>query len=86
MGLVNTLIFAIQPDTVDYGEWKTGIRGEGSAYSVLSFTRKVGQGVGGAAASFTIGLGATSPARRPRPARRSPRSRWPSASSPPWPS
>lgn len=46
LGLVNTLIFAIQPDTVDYGEWKTGVRGEGSAYSVLSFTRKVGQGVG----------------------------------------
>jgi glucuronide carrier protein len=57
LGLVNTLIFAIQPDTVDYGEWKTGVRGEGAAYSILSFTRKVGQGVGGAAASFTLGLG-----------------------------
>jgi glucuronide carrier protein len=57
LGVVNTLIFAIQPDTVDYGEWKTGVRGEGSSYSVLSFTRKVGQGVGGAAASFTLGLG-----------------------------
>ena len=57
IGLVNTLIFALQPDTVDYGEWKTGVRGEGSTYSVLSFTRKVGQGVGGAAASFTLGLG-----------------------------
>ena len=57
IGLVNTLIFAIQSDTVDYGEWRTGVRGEGSAYSVLSFTRKVGQGIGGAAASFTIGFG-----------------------------
>ncbi len=57
LGLVNTLIFAIQPDTVDYGEWKTGVRGEGSTYSILSFTRKAGQGVGGAAASFTLGLG-----------------------------
>ncbi len=57
IGLVNTLIFAIQPDTVDYGEWKTGVRGEGSTYSILSFTRKAGQGVGGAAASFTLGLG-----------------------------
>ena len=47
IGLVNTLIFAIQPDTVDYGEWKTGVRGEGGSYSVLSFTRKAGQGVGG---------------------------------------
>jgi glucuronide carrier protein len=57
IGVVNTLIFAIQADTVDYGEWKAGVRGEGATYSVLSFTRKVGQGVGGAAASFTIGLG-----------------------------
>jgi Na+/melibiose symporter-like transporter len=47
----------LQPDTVDYGEWKTGVRGEGASYSILSFTRKAGQGVGGAAASFTLGLG-----------------------------
>jgi glucuronide carrier protein len=57
MGVINTLIFAIQPDTVDYGEWKTGVRGEGATYSILSFTRKVGQGIGGAAASFTLGIG-----------------------------
>lgn len=57
VGLVNTLIFAMQPDTVEYGEWRTGVRGEASVYSVLSFTRKAGQGVGGAAASFTLGLG-----------------------------
>jgi glucuronide carrier protein len=57
LGLVNTLIFAMQADTVEYGEWRTGVRGEASVYSVLSFTRKAGQGVGGAAASFTLGLG-----------------------------
>jgi glucuronide carrier protein len=56
-GMVNTLIFALQADTVDYGEWQTGTRAEGSNYSVLSFTRKVGQGVGGAIAAYTIGLG-----------------------------
>jgi glucuronide carrier protein len=47
----------MQADTVEYGEWRTGVRGEASVYSVLSFTRKTGQGVGGAAASFTLGLG-----------------------------
>jgi len=57
LGCINTLIFAFQADTVDYGEWNSGIRAEGSSYAVLSFTRKVGQGVGGAAAAFTIGLG-----------------------------
>jgi glucuronide carrier protein len=57
LGVINTLIFALQPDTVDYGEWMNGVRSEGASYSVLSFTRKAGQGVGGAAAAFTIGLG-----------------------------
>jgi len=57
LGVINTLIFALQPDTVDYGEWKSGVRTEGASYSILSFTRKAGQGVGGAAAAFTIGFG-----------------------------
>jgi len=57
MGAINTLVFALQADTVDYGEWKSGVRAEGSNYAVLSFTRKTGQGVGGAAAAYTIGLG-----------------------------
>jgi glucuronide carrier protein len=57
LGVINTLIFAFQADTVDYGEWKSSVRAEGSSYAVLSFTRKAGQGVGGAAAAYTIGLG-----------------------------
>jgi glucuronide carrier protein len=57
LGLTNTLIFAFQADTVDYGEWRSGVRAEGSSYAVLSFTRKTGQGIGGAAAAYTIGLG-----------------------------
>jgi glucuronide carrier protein len=57
LGVINTLIFALQADTVDYGEWQSGVRAEGSNYAVLSFMRKVGQGLGGAAAAYTIGLG-----------------------------
>jgi glucuronide carrier protein len=57
LGLTNTLIFAFQADTVDYGEWRSGVRAEGSSYALLSFTRKAGQGVGGAVAAYTIGLG-----------------------------
>jgi glucuronide carrier protein len=56
-GVINTLIFVFQADTVDYGEWRSGVRAEGGSYAVLSFTRKAGQGIGGAAAAFTIGLG-----------------------------
>ena len=57
LGAINTLIFALQADTVDYGEYKSGIRAEGASYSALSFTRKAGQGVGGALAAYTIALG-----------------------------
>lgn len=57
LGIINTLIFALQADTVDFGEWKSGVRAEGSSYAVVSFTRKAGQGIGGAAAAFTIGAG-----------------------------
>ena len=57
LGDINALIFALQADTVDYGEWNSGIRAEGGSYSVLSFTRKTGQGIGGAAAAYIIGAG-----------------------------
>jgi glucuronide carrier protein len=51
------LIFALQADTVEYGEWETGARTEGSNYAILSFSRKVGQGIGGAVAAYGIGIG-----------------------------
>jgi glucuronide carrier protein len=57
LGAINALIFALQADTVEYGEWKSGVRAEGASYAILSFTRKAGQGIGGAAAAYTIGLG-----------------------------
>jgi glucuronide carrier protein len=57
LGAINALIFALQADTVEYGEWRSGVRAEGASYAVLSFMRKAGQGIGGAAAAFTIGLG-----------------------------
>lgn len=50
----NSLMFSMQADTVDYGEWKTGIRAEGGSYSILSFIRKVGQGIGGGLAGVIL--------------------------------
>ncbi len=55
-GLVNTLMWSLEADTVDYGEWKTGARTEGTTYAVFSFVRKIGQALGGAAAAYTIAL------------------------------
>lgn len=54
-GGTNALMFSMQADTVDYGEWKTGLRAEGGSYSILSFIRKTGQGVGGWAGAALIG-------------------------------
>jgi glucuronide carrier protein len=54
---VQSLMWALQADTVEYGEWASGVRAEGSNYAALSFTRKVGQGIGGALAAYSIGLG-----------------------------
>jgi glucuronide carrier protein len=33
------------------------VRSEGATYSIFSFTRKVGQAIGAAAASYAIGIG-----------------------------
>lgn len=44
---VNTLMWALEADCVEYGEWKIGQRTEGTTYAVFSFTRKMGQALGG---------------------------------------
>jgi len=54
---INTLMWALEADTVEYGEWKTGVRTEGITYALFSFTRKLGQAIGGAVAAYVIALG-----------------------------
>lgn len=55
--LVNMLVWTLEADTVEYGEWQTGVRSEGIIYAVFSFTRKTGQAVGGALAAFALSWG-----------------------------
>ena len=57
LALVNMLVWALEADTVEYGEWKTGVRAEGITYALFSFTRKTGQAVGGALAAFSLAWG-----------------------------
>lgn len=57
MMFVGMLVWAIEADTVEYGEWKTGVRAEGITYALFSFTRKTGQAFGGAVAAYAIGFG-----------------------------
>ena len=54
---VNTLMWALEADTVEYGERRTGVRTEGITYALFSFTRKLGQALGGAVAGFVIAAG-----------------------------
>ncbi len=49
--------FAILADTVEYGEWKTGLRTEGVVYSAGSFGSKVGIGLGTAMVGWGLGAG-----------------------------
>ena len=42
-------------DTIEYGQWKTGVRVEGSLYSATTFGAKVGGGVGMAIATAIMG-------------------------------
>ncbi|MFA3760613.1 MFS transporter [Yersinia sp. 2544 StPb PI] len=44
---VNSLNWALVSDTVDYGEWKTGIRAEGSVYTGYTFSRKISAALAG---------------------------------------
>lgn len=55
IGGTDSFMFSMQGDTVDYGEWKTGTRAEGGSYSILSFMRKTGQGVGGILGGIVVG-------------------------------
>lgn len=54
MAVLNTMTWALEADTVEYGEYNTGIRTEGATYAAFSFTRKVGQGIGMALASLIL--------------------------------
>lgn len=57
LGPIYSNVFAMTPDIVDYGEWKTGVRSEGLVTCCVSFGMKVGIGVGGAVATWVLSLG-----------------------------
>ena len=42
----NTAIYAIIPDCVEYGEWKTGLRNDGFQYAFISLGNKIGMAIG----------------------------------------
>lgn len=44
---VNSLNWALVSDTVEYGEWRTGVRSEGTVYTGFTFFRKISQALAG---------------------------------------
>jgi Na+/melibiose symporter-like transporter len=54
MALLNVMTRALEADTVEYGEYWTGIRTEGATYAAFSFTRKFGQAVGAGIAGYGL--------------------------------
>ncbi|WP_459478947.1 MFS transporter [Clostridium saccharoperbutylacetonicum] len=49
--------FAMLADTVEYGQWKTGVRAEGLTFSAQSFSEKVGTGLGGVVLGAILSIG-----------------------------
>lgn len=51
----NTAIYAIIPDCVEYGQWKTGLRNDGFQYAFVSLGNKVGMAIGTALLAGMLG-------------------------------
>ena len=56
MGVYTCVSWSLMADAIDYNEWKTGSREEGTVYSLHSFFRKLAQGVGPSLVIVIMGL------------------------------
>ena len=56
MGVYTCVSWALMADAIDYNEWKTGSREEGTVYSLHSFFRKLAQGVGPSMVLLIMGV------------------------------
>ena len=56
-GLKTSMHFAIQPDPVDYSEWKYGVNIAGTLSAVNGFVGKVGMAVAGSIAAALLAMG-----------------------------
>lgn len=52
----NTAIYAIIPDCVEYGEWRTGIRNDGFQYAFISLGNKIGMALGTSLLALVLGM------------------------------
>ncbi len=54
-GIFNLVIWAFVTDVIDYHEYLTGLREDGTVYSIYSMARKIGQAVAGGLGGAAIG-------------------------------
>lgn len=55
-GIGYSLTYAIIPDTVEYNEYRFGVRNDGVAASLTTFWNKVGMAIGTSATAATLGM------------------------------
>ncbi|MBR2461096.1 MAG: MFS transporter [Clostridia bacterium] len=56
MGVYTCVSWALMGDAIDYNDWKTGKREEGTVYSLHSFFRKLAQGIGPSIVLLIMGV------------------------------
>ncbi len=56
LGVYTCVSWALMADAIDYNEWKTGAREEGTVYSLHSFFRKLAQGLGPSVVLVLMGV------------------------------
>lgn len=52
----NTAVYAVIPDTAEYGQWKSNIRNDGFAYAFTSLFNKIGMAIGTSALALALGF------------------------------
>ncbi len=53
-GVFNLVVWAFVTDVIDYHEYLTGLREDGTVYSIYSMARKIGQAVAGGVGGIAI--------------------------------
>ncbi|WP_232231534.1 MFS transporter [Paenibacillus sp. HW567] len=56
ISIPNGITWALVSDIIDYGEWKSGERKEGTTYSLFNFSRKLAQSLSGFLSGIGLGL------------------------------
>lgn len=56
ISIPNGITWAFVSDIIDYGEWKTGERKDGTTYSLFNFSRKLAQSLSGFLSGIGLGI------------------------------